>query len=213
MMPGGMDFGVRLGGALQTLHVYVRRALIEEVTQSIQAGDPKRLELLPSMADSDPLLERLMLGILDALRDEDPSALPYVDYLGRAMAARLVRGYSASSPPARAPFVLGRNSLRKAIDFMQANLQESIDLPAIAAVAGLSPSHFAHQFRTAIGVAPHQYLVRLRTERAKRLLSETDTPLAAVAFACGFANQEHLTRIFKRGYGTTPAAYRTARRS
>src|SRR5450755_4389546 len=53
MVPGGMDFGVRLGGTLLTLHLYLRRALIEEVTQSIQAGDPKRLELLPSMADSD----------------------------------------------------------------------------------------------------------------------------------------------------------------
>jgi AraC family transcriptional regulator len=45
------------------------------------------------------------------------------------------------------------------------------------------------------------------------LLSETDTPLVAIAFACGFANQEHLTRIFKRSCGITPAAYRRARRT
>jgi AraC family transcriptional regulator len=213
IMPGGMDFGVRLGGTLQTLHLYLRRTLIEEVTQSIQAGDPKRLELLPSMADSDPLLERLMLGVRDTLHDDDPSALPYVDYLGRAIAARLIRGYSSSSPPTRAPVRMGRVHLNKVIDFMQANLGDSIDLPAIAGVAGLSPSHFAHQFRTAIGVAPHQYLMRLRTERAKRLLSDTDISLATIAFDCGFANQEHLTRIFKRGCGITPAAYRRARRS
>jgi AraC family transcriptional regulator len=213
IMPGGMDFGVRLGGTLQTLHLYLRRAVIEEVTQSIQAGDPKKLELLPSLADSDPLLERLMLGVRDTLHDDDPSALPYVDYLGRAIAARLIRGYSTSPPPSRAPVRMGRVHLRKAIDFMRANLENSIDLSAIACVAGLSPSHFAHQFRTAIGVAPHQYLMRLRTERAERLLSDTDTPIATIAFDCGFANQEHLTRIFKRRCGITPAAYRRVRRS
>lgn len=211
MIPGGMDFGVRLGGTLLTLHLYLRRALIEEVGQSIQPGDPTRLELLPRIGDSDPLVERLMLGVRDALHDGGPTAEPYVDYLGRAIAARLIRGHSSRAPVGRAPGRLGRGQLGKAIDFMQANLEESIDLPAIAGATGLSPSHFARQFRTTLGVAPHQYLMRLRVERAKRLLSETDTPLAAVAFACGFANQEHLTRIFKRGCGITPAAYRRAR--
>ena len=96
---------------------------------------------------------------------------------------------------------------------MQAHLEGSINLSTIASATGLSPSHFARQFRTTLGVAPHQYLMRLRVERAKRLLSETDTPLVTIAFACGFANQEHLTRIFKRSCGITPAAYRRARRS
>ena len=213
MMPGGMDFGVRLGGALQTLHLYLRRNLIEEVTQSVQAGDPSKVEVLPRFGEFDPLIERLMLGVRDALHDDGPAAEPYVDYLGRAIAARLVRRHSSCSPVDRAPVRLGRGQLSKAIDFMQANLEDSIKLSAIADATGLSPSHFARQFRTTIGVAPHQYLMRLRIERAKRLLGETDTPLITVAFACGFANQEHLTRIFKRGCGITPAAYRRARRS
>jgi AraC family transcriptional regulator len=213
MIPGGMDFGVRLGGSLLTLHLYLRRALIQEVAQSIQPGDPAKVELLPRIGDSDPLIERLMLGVRDALHDDGPTAEPYVDYLGRAIAARLVRGHSSSSPVERASIRLGRGQLGTAIDFMQANLEDSIDLPAIAGAAGLSPSHFARQFRTATGVAPHQYLMQLRVERARCLLSETDIPVVTVAFACGFANQEHLTRIFKRSCGIAPAAYRRTRRS
>jgi AraC family transcriptional regulator len=213
MVPGGMDFSVRLGGTLQTLHLYLRRALIEEVTQSIQPGDPTRVELLPRFGDSDPLIERLMLGVRDALHDDIPSAAPYVDYLGRAIAARLIRGHSSASPVDRAPVRLGRRHLGRAIDFMETNLAESIDLVAMAAVTGLSPSHFARQFRTMTGKAPHQFLMHLRIERAKRLLSETETPVVTVAFACGFANQEHLTRLFKRSYGIAPAAYRRTRRS
>jgi AraC family transcriptional regulator len=211
IMPGGMGYRIRLGAPLQTLHLYLRRALVEEVAQSILPGDPGRLELLPRFGDNDPLIEHLMLGMRDALHD-DSSPPPYVDYLGRAIAARLIYGHSSSSPIIRAPLGVGHRNLSKALDFMQANLAASIDLPAIAGVTGLSPSHFARQFRTTTGVAPHQYLLRLRVERAKRLLSGTDTPLVAVAFACGFANQEHLTRMFKRSSGITPAAYRRARR-
>lgn len=213
MIPGGMDFGVRLGGTLLTLHLYLRRALIQEVAQSIGPSDPTRVELLPRIGDSDPLVERLMLGVRDALHDGGPTAEPYVDYLGRAIAARLIRGHSSRSPVDHAVAKLGRGQLGRAIDFMQANLESSINLSAIAGATGLSPSHFARQFRATLGVAPHQYLMRIRIERAKRMLTETDTSLVTVAFACGFANQEHLTRVFKRGCGITPAAYRRTRRS
>ena len=211
MMPGGMSFDVRLGGTLQTLHLYLRRAVIEEVGGTILSGDPAHLELLPRLGVSDPLIESVIRGVRDALRDDDPSATLYVDYLVRAIAARLIRGHSsgtlgelAGTEPAR----LGRGQLGKAIDFMEANLDASIDLGAIAGAVGLSPSHFARRFRATLGKAPHQYLMQLRIERARRLLNETDTGVAEIAFACGFANQEHLTRLFGRNYAITPAAYR-----
>src|SRR5690606_30391219 len=97
-----------------------------------------------------------------------------------------------------------------AIDFMRANLDRSIDLAAIAGAARLSPSHFARQFRATVGMTPHQYLLQLRVGHAMRLLTETVWPVAEIAFACGFSHQEHLTRLFKRACGTTPAAYRKA---
>src|SRR5262249_54604911 len=100
--------------------------------------------------------------------------------------------------------------LTRAIDFMEANLQRSISLPAIAEATRLSPSHFARQLRVMFGKAPHQYLMQLRIERAERLLRETDTAVVDIAYGCGFANQEHMTRLFKRSRGTTPAAYRNA---
>jgi len=215
-MPGGMDFAVRLGGSLQTLHVYLRRGMVEEVAADIVRGDPAHVELAPIFGDGDQLIERLMLEIRDVLENWDPSATAYVDYLVRAIAARLIREHSSSSAPPNTAYQrakMGRGQLAKAIDFMEANLERSIDLAAIASAANLSPSHFARQFRARIGMAPHRYLVQLRTERAKRLLTETGEPIAEIAFSCGFANQEHLTRLFKRIVGTTPAGYRNARRT
>lgn len=214
-MPGGMDFSVRLGGPLQTLHLYLRRTLIEEVAADVAPGDPAHLSLVPIFGDGDRLVERLMLEIRDVVENCNPAETAYVDYLVRAIAARLIREHSSRSPPPNSAYLrakAGRGQLAKAIDYMEAHLDRPIDLAVIAGAAGLSPSHFARQFRAAIGSAPHQYLMHLRTERAKRLLSETTQPVVDIAFACGFANQEHLTRLFKRFSGVTPAAYRKSRR-
>jgi len=215
MMPGGMDFGVRVDGTLRTVHLYLRRQLLEEVAGDLTAGDPAHVETLPRFGDNDPLIERLMLGVRDAVHDDDPSATVYVDYLARAIAAHLIRRHSSASPVRRQLDTSSKRPSRQilsAIDFMEANLERSVDLPTIAESTGLSPSYFARQFRATVGKAPHQYLMQIRIDRAKRLLSETDRGIAEIAFACGFANQEHLTRLFKRSCGLTPAGFRRVRR-
>ena len=214
MIPGGMDFGVRLSGQARSLHLYLRRALIEEVAADIIDCDPTYLETLPRFSERDAMIEALLRGVIDALRDEDQTAKPYVDYLCRAIAARLIYHHSNARIGARDAVAtpMAKGNLLKAIDFIEANLDGSIALPAIAEAASLSVSHFARQFRVAVGEAPHQYLLRRRVENAKQRLGKTDASIAEIAFACGFASQEHLTRIFKRACGVTPAAYRKALR-
>jgi len=57
-----------------------------------------------------------------------------------------------------------------------------------------------------MGRAPHQYLLALRLERARRLLENTEASLSDIAQRAGFADQAHFTRLFKRAFGTTPGA-------
>lgn len=216
MVPGGMDFGVRIDGTLHTLHTYLRRSLLEEVAATLVPGDPAHVEIRPLFGDSDPLIERLLLGVRDALGEDDAWATPCVDYLARAVAARLIHRHSSVSPASRGNDARGKlplGQLNRAIEFMEANLAETIGLPAIAATIGLSAGHFARQFRLMTGKAPHQYLLQLRIARSEQLLRDTDTSIAEIAYACGFASQEHLTRMLKRSRGNTPAAYRKAARN
>ena len=93
---------------------------------------------------------------------------------------------------------------------MEANLTRALSLADLAQAAGLSPTHFARRFKATTGSAPHQHVMRLRLQRAQRLLRETPRSIAQVAFECGFAHQAHLTRVFKRMAGITPAAFRNA---
>lgn len=102
--------------------------------------------------------------------------------------------------------------VQTALAFIDEHLGEGLTLPAIARPLALSPHHFAHVFKRATGVAPHQYVMRRRVERAKELLVSTSLPIADVALAVGFANQSHFSAAFHRASGMTPQGYRFARK-
>jgi AraC family transcriptional regulator len=216
LVPGGMSFGFRLLDPLQTLHVYVRRAVIEEVAIDMVDGDPTKIEIPPLFVDEDPKLSNLLNAILMALEDSDYATALYVDYLSRAVAAQLLRNHSSANlrpQPALNPTGHIGPSIAEAIAFMRENLEHSISLMDIARAINRSPSHFARQFRNELGMPPHHYLVNLRIEKAQMLLERTKTSIAEIAFECGFSHQEHLTRFFQRRVGTTPAAYRRSKQN
>jgi AraC family transcriptional regulator len=87
---------------------------------------------------------------------------------------------------------------------MHANLDHAISLKKVAEAAHISPSHLLRIFKRATGSPLHQFLIRLRVNRARELLLTGNASIADVAAEVGFADQSHLTRHFKRLLGTTP---------
>jgi AraC family transcriptional regulator len=86
-------------------------------------------------------------------------------------------------------------------------MEESLSIENLAGAAGLSPIHFARQFKRTTGTSPHQFLMEARVARARDLLASR-LSIAEIAYRCGFSHQEHMTRLFGRQLGVTPAAYR-----
>jgi AraC family transcriptional regulator len=101
--------------------------------------------------------------------------------------------------------------LRRVVKYVDEQLDESISLADMAAVAGLSPMHFAAQFKLATGMRPHHYLIARRIQRAKHLLDGTQHTVLDVALAVGFRTQAHFTTVFKQRESVTPARWRKAR--
>lgn len=99
--------------------------------------------------------------------------------------------------------------IARVVDLMAAAPEEAFSLDELAAEAGLSKFHFLRVFAKATGQTPHAYLVNLRVNRARDLLA-TGTRPAEAAVAAGFADQSHLTRVFKRIVGVTPGHYARA---
>jgi AraC-like DNA-binding protein len=96
-------------------------------------------------------------------------------------------------------------------DYLEAHLDEDLNLDELAGVAGLDRFALARAFRRAYGVPPYAYLTSRRIAAAKRELAGAE-PLAEVALACGFYDQSHFSRTFKAWTGVTPGQYRAASR-
>lgn len=98
--------------------------------------------------------------------------------------------------------------LARAIEHMEEHLDQPLSREKIAAVAGLSPSHFSHLMREKAGCSFTELLTRMRVDRARTLLRQESTPLADIALQCGFADQSYFTRVFRKLTGQTPGGYR-----
>ena len=207
--PAGAELDVELGGRLDTVHVY----LADETLQQAAGGD-RPLRLSEEFGSTDPLLEQLVLALDGLVRDWEPSSRTYADQIGLMIAARLARCHSTSPRPAPAPpsaAGLTDRQFAGVRDLLEAGLAEPLPLAEMADAVGLSVSQFARSFKARTGLPPHRYLMRLRVERAARLLRTGVLPIADVAARCGFSHQEHLTRVLGAQLGTTPAELRRAR--
>src|ERR1700751_1285759 len=110
--------------------------------------------------------------------------------------------------------VLSRRKLGTVVEYIMENLEGSPRLEQMAVVARLSPSHFTRRFKAATGLAPHQYVIARRVERARHLLkSDDEVGLAEVAVRAGFADQSHFSFHFKRIVGVTPKKFRISKES
>jgi len=164
----------------------------------------------PRMRFNDDRIWSLVKLLAEAVDDPDPSSQLYGDSLMAAIAARL---FAAPATASRAGARLSAQQLRDAIAFMDAQLPTRVDLSTLAALAGLSQSHYSRAFKASTGVAPYQWQLQARIERAKHLLFHTRASLEDVAEATGFADAVHFGRTFRRVAGITPAAWRADRLS
>ncbi|AEQ53142.1 helix-turn-helix domain-containing protein [Pelagibacterium halotolerans] len=210
MYPGGIPFSVRLHGVLDTMHVYLRRSVIEEIAADLVAGDPALVEIPINITDRDRTLENLMEAVLFALEDKDSATTIYIDHLARALAAHLVRHYSGATLRAVGTGAT-RSDVMCAVEYMRANIDQPIGLADLAETVGKSPSYLSRRFREQFGKAPHAYLIEMRLDLARELLERTTDRIAVIALDCGFSHQEHLTRLFRRKFNTTPAAWRRSK--
>jgi AraC-like DNA-binding protein len=170
-------------------------------------------ELVLHLPINDSLHFHIALLLQAAVDTEGEAGQLYAEALADALAVHFLRRYAAAQPARRE--VTGGITpykLHHTLAYIQAHLEEKLSLATLAAVAQMSPAHFAHLFKHATGLAPHQYVSLSRIEHSKRLLAETDVPLIDISAQVGCADQSHFTALFRRHVAMTPNAYRSTTR-
>lgn len=195
--------------AMRTLHLHLSQELLVRAAQEMADYDPTRLTIIGRSGFQDPLLTQIGLALWRELEQQNPAGKLYAQTAAQMLAVHLLRHYTAAPVDIQELSQgLTRQQVRRVTDFILAHLSQDLSLESLAQQTGFSPYHFARLFHQATGESPHQFVLRQRVESAQHLLKETDAPLAHIALESGFANQSHLTRIFKRHLGLTPRAYR-----
>jgi AraC family transcriptional regulator len=196
-----------------TLLVGVASPLENRTTQESMQHE---IELIPQLAIDDPVIQQLAVALKIEIQTGCLSGRLYGELLGTALAARLVQNYAVSKPALEFKVNgLPRSQLKRVIDYMKANLTQDLSILELATLTGMSESHFSRSFKRSVGISPYQYLMQQRVERAKQLLAQRfsrgEAPptieISSIALDCGFANQTHLTKVFRQMTGMTPKAY------
>jgi AraC family transcriptional regulator len=158
-----------------------------------------------------PVLVQIEQGLATAADEAEGGFADGIlaDVLNTALAARVIRRFiGPSAMKLDPPNGLSRERLQRVRDYVETHLDGRLTLTVLAEVACLSPYHFSRSFKQAVGIGPQRYVMRMRLERAKRLLHRTRQPLTEIAQETGFSDQSHLTSIFRREMGLTPGRYR-----
>ena len=169
------------------------------------------VELVPHLPLRDPLLSHIALVLQAAVEAEDRAEQLYVAVLADALAMHFLRRYAACRHTMHEmPNGLSPAKLRRTTTYIEAHLEDVLPLATLAAVAQMSPNHFAALFKHATGQTPHQYVLACRIARAKQLLAETEAPLSAIGPQVGWTDQSYFTALFRKHVTMTPKAYRAA---
>ncbi len=136
----------------------------------------------------------------------------YGESLGTALSVHLLSKYSVIKPDIGEYNKGGMTpaNLRRVVEYIDVNLTEDIGLRNLAKIANLSQFRFAHNFKQATGLAPHQYVIRERLAHAEKMLRETDLTVTTIAYAVGCGSPSRFTVLFRRANGVNPSVYRAS---
>jgi AraC-like DNA-binding protein len=185
---------------------YLEPSFIEGIVSDV-AGCAKGLPFFQSGVISDDVIAQDFLHLHRLLENSDASLLESETLLQSVLMRFIGRYADATLRPKKWGFEPRAVILIK--NFLEENFTEDVSLNALSHLTGLNRFHLVHVFTKVVGIAPHAFLRQVRVKNAKRLLLEGQG-IAEVALACGFSDQSHLTRWFKRLWSVTPAQYRNS---
>ncbi|WP_294567892.1 AraC family transcriptional regulator [uncultured Arthrobacter sp.] len=198
---------------VEVVHVHLTQDELAATGRKMYERDVQEVELHDTVKADDPAVHRTALQITHEATQGAAGSGLMVDSLSCQLAVHILRRHAHVLFRERG----GTDGLtfrqdRAVRDYIHQHLGESISLADLADEVGLSRFHFARRFRATTGTPPHEFVIQERVAKARTMLEHSNTPLQDIACACGFADQSHMTREFKKRVGATPGRYRSRSR-
>lgn len=169
----------------------------------------QRVELIPQHQTGDLSLYHLGMAIKHDAIDGRSMGTLYTQSLATSFAVRLLKNHGTIAPKPLGGDLLPNQNLDRVIEYINDRLHEDLHLADLAKIGGYSQYYLCRLFKKSIGISIYQYVIAQRTQRAQELLHRRDLNLGDIAVRCGFANNTHLTKHFKRIVGITPKQARS----
>jgi AraC family transcriptional regulator len=194
-------------GVMATPHLQL--GISDAALMASSDGAYGEVELQPSRKFADARLSALVAAAHTEMVARFPSGRLFLDSVEQAMAVALVRDRAVRHRLVQiSRGGLGPARLRRIRELVDAKMEDDLSLDEMAQSVGLSTAHFARMFRKSTGQTPHQFVLRLRIERAKAMLRAPEERILSVAVACGFKTQQHFAQVFRDVCGVSPTEYR-----
>jgi AraC family transcriptional regulator len=212
IVPNGFEGSVRCWRPrpeTQWILEFEPRAMEQKIAECFGGA---HLELTPHFDLTDVQALRLIQTLHADVMGGSPAGSLFGETVGAALALHLAQHYSTRSGGTTQPGGgLAEQSLKRVLEYIHSNLERDLHLQQLAEVANLSTFHFAKLFKRSTRCSPHQYVLQRRLERAQQLLGNPHISLSEVSLRAGFADQSHLSNVFRRFVGLTPSRFRALR--
>lgn len=212
LMPEQSESSWDIRDDLSFVHLYCTDEHLRGIGEQIWDKSPASIALDEKTFASDPKIAMLYRQFLLGCDWQQAANQLTLSTASTLLLTHLIQHYS--SVQWKLPIVTGGLSpfvLKTVVEYIDSHLSQPLTLAELAAVASLSEYHFARMFRQSMKMAPHQYVMHQRMEKAKALVQFTQQPLTDIAMVCGFSSASHFSNRFKATTGRTPSQLRAAK--
>ncbi|GAB4532017.1 MAG: hypothetical protein Tsb0014_16020 [Pleurocapsa sp.] len=190
-----------------TLFYLHSRFLEQAISESINSN---KLELQHNfLLVNDTLIREIGKTFSYLCRHQVVKEKLYIESLANLLAVHLLKNYFDYDLKVYVhKQKLPHQKLKLILDYIEANIDQKINLSDLAQLIGVGKFYFCRLFKDSMGISPYQYILKQRVLRAKKLLKNSDLPICDISLECGFSNQSHLTKHFNSVVGKSPMKYR-----
>ncbi|MEJ8856310.1 AraC family transcriptional regulator [Variovorax robiniae] len=194
---------------IDVAHAYLSEALVSRVATEMLERQVADIRLHDLLQTQDPVVSCIVDIMFHESGNRGVGGPLYVEALSTQLVVHLIRKYaSVTYREAAVRGGLPQAVCRRLVEYIETHLHEGVTIADLGRVAGMGTWTLGQRFRQSFGKAPHAWIIDQRVARAQGLLAQGTLPVKAVAAACGFADQAHLTRVMQSRLGLTPAALR-----